>query len=436
MAHFAIIAPPLRGHYAPLSNLAAELIARGHRATFIQQEDARPLVEVGDASFAAIGALEAPVDTWTRPMSKIRGIAGLGGTMRRMERFTAMFCREAPDVLRKLGVDIIIADQLEPAGGLLAEHLRLPWISVATTIPMNRENCVPPPFVGWRYDPTERGLRRNAGGWLVTDLLLRSFNRVIERNAAMLGLPRRARIEDCFSPLLQLAQFVPSLDFPRRNLAPHFHYTGPFRRRTDPPFEVPRSSKPTVFASLGTLQGSRVRLFQKLAEACDQLGLRLIITHGGLARNSALGKLPGDTIVYDWIPYEAALASADLVVCHGGANAVLDSLSAGLPMVVIPLAFEQPGIAARVSYAGAGLTISRRASVRSFVKAFARIRDEASFRFRAQALADELSRAGGVSRAANLIEHALGASARPAIPTRAHAGQGGAHGDSRNGSRS
>ena len=31
MAHFAFIGPPLRGHYKPLSHLAAELIARGHR---------------------------------------------------------------------------------------------------------------------------------------------------------------------------------------------------------------------------------------------------------------------------------------------------------------------------------------------------------------------------------------------------------------------
>lgn len=435
MAHFAIIAPPLRGHYAPLSHLAAELIARGHRATFIHQEEAQQLVDAEGGEFAAIGKHESPLEFWTRPMAKIRGMVGLGSTMRRMERFTTMFCREGPAALRLLGIDVIIADQLEPAGGLLAMHLGLPWISVATTVLMNREAGVPPPFVNWRYDATERGLRKNAGGWLLTDLLLRSFNRAIEENSATLGLPKASSIEDCFSPSLQLSQMVPALDFPRRELPPSFHYTGPFRRDGDQPFDIPVSTKTTVFASLGTLQGSRVGLFERIAKACDQLGMRLIVAHGGLADSKALAGLPGETLVCDWVPYGAVLARSDLVVCHGGANTVLESLVGGRPMVVMPLAFEQPGIAARVQHSGAGLMLGRRSSARSIARAIARIRNEESFQVRAGEMSAQLKRAGGLSRAADLIEQLVGASAQRAAPTRGRAVRGGARGDSRSENR-
>ena len=124
----------------------------------------------------------------------------------------------------------MIVDQLEAGGGLVAEHLGLPFISIAATVPINREEGIPPPYVGWRYDPSEAGANRNRGGWRVTDLLMRRVGKAIERNAHLLGLPPRRRLEDCLSPLLQLSQMVPSIDFPRRELPPTFHYTGPFRR--------------------------------------------------------------------------------------------------------------------------------------------------------------------------------------------------------------
>lgn len=145
MAHFAFIGPPLRGHFRPLSHLAAELIARGHQATFIHQEDARHLVEAAGARFEAIGEAAPPVESWTRPMTRIRGIIGLGGMMEGMVRFTDTFCREAPAVLQRIGADALVVDQLEPGGGLVAEYLGLPFASIADTLPINREMGLPPP---------------------------------------------------------------------------------------------------------------------------------------------------------------------------------------------------------------------------------------------------------------------------------------------------
>lgn len=432
MAHFAFIGPPLRGHYKPMSHLAAELIARGHQATFIHQEEARALVEADGARFVAVGAAAASVVSWTRPMTRIRGIVGLGGMMRRMERFTDMFCREAPEVLRRLKVDAIISDQLEPAGGLVAAHLGLPWVSVADTLPMNREPGIPPPFVGWPYDPSPAGLKRNRGGWRVSDFLLRGFNRTIARNAAQLGLQPRRRMEDCFSPLLQLAQIVPGLDFPRAELPPSFHYTGPFRRGAVPDFTLPPSGgRPTVFCTLGTLQGSRVAMFRKVAEACAALNLRLVLTQGGMSKDRPIDWLPGNPLVYDWLPQEAVLTQVDMVVSHCGINTALEPLAAGLPMVVMPLAFEQPAIAARVHYSGAGKMLSRRASSAKLAETIAEVRGDPSYRARAEALRDEMRAAGGVVRAADLIEATLGLGARPGAATTARAARGGARGGSR-----
>ncbi|MEO7179043.1 MAG: nucleotide disphospho-sugar-binding domain-containing protein [Allosphingosinicella sp.] len=407
MTHFAVVAPPLRGHYRPLSNLAAELIGRGHRVTFLHHPDAAPLVEADGAQFEALGRGAPPVAGWTEPMAKISGLIGLDGTFGGMTRFTDMFCREAPAALRRIGADAMIVDQLEAGGGMVAEHLGLPFASIAVTVPINREPGVPPPYVGWRYEPGEKGEKRNRGGWRVADLLMRGVGDGIERNAKRLGLPARRRLEDCLSPSLQVSQMVPSLDFPRSRLPESFHYTGPFRRPSPDPWDLPPGDdRPLVYCTLGTLQGSRAGLFRKVARACAALDLRLLISQGYRGRLKP-GDLPGDVLVRDWVPQEAVLAQADMLVCHGGMNTVLERLATGLPMVVMPLAFEQSAIAARLEHAGVARALSWRASARRLAEAIVQVREEPRFRERAGSVRREMNAAGGVGRAAGLIEAAL-----------------------------
>jgi zeaxanthin glucosyltransferase len=407
VAHFAIVAPPLRGHYRPLSNLAEALIARGHRATFVHHADAAPLVEAQGAGFEPIGRGAPPVEGWTGPMARIRGLLGIGGVMDGMVRFTDMFCSEAPEALRRIGADAMIVDQLEAGGGLVAEHLGLPFASIAVTVPINREPGIPPPYLGWRFDPSGKGLRRNLGGWRVSDLLMRAVGDSIERNALRLGLPPRRGLDDCLSPILQISQMVPSLDFPREALPPGFHYTGPFRGAAVGAFELPPGDdRPLVYCTLGTLQGSRAGIFRKVASACAELDLRLLITQGNLGRLKP-GDLPGDPLICDWVPQEAVLPHADLVVCHGGMNTVLEPLAAGLPLVVIPLAFEQSATAARLERAGVARVVSRRSSARRLAGAIAEVRTRPDFRERAAAARLEIGDAGGTGRAAGLIEAAL-----------------------------
>jgi zeaxanthin glucosyltransferase len=407
MAHFAFVAPPLRGHYRPLSRLAAELIARGHRATFVHQPEAAPLVEAEGAGFEAIGGSAPPLAGWTAPMARISGLIGLGGVMSGMARFTDMVCGEAPAALRRIGADALIVDQLEAGGGLVAERLGLPYASVAITLPINREPGLPPPYVGWRFDPSAEGERRNRGGWRVADWLMRSVGDSIERNSKRLGLPPRRRLDDCLSPRLQISQMVPGLDFPRDALPAGFHYTGPFRGRAPEPFDLPPGDRrPLVYCTLGTLQGSRAAIFRKAARACEKLDLRLLISQGGRGRLQA-GDLPGNALVCDWVPQEAVIAQADMLVCHGGMNTVLEPLAAGLPMVVMPLAFEQSAIAARLEHAGVARVLSPRASARRLAEAIDEVRNVPAYRERAAAVRREIGEAGGVGRAAGLIEAAL-----------------------------
>jgi len=433
--HFAVIGPPLRGHYRPLSALAAELIARGHRATFIHHADAAGLVEADQAGFEAVGAGAPPLVGWTRPMARIKGVLGLSSVLDGMVRFTDMICRDGPAVIEWIGAEAVIVDQLEPAGALVADHVGLPFVSIANALPINREPGVPPPYVGWAHDPSPRGLKRNRGGWRVTDLLLRKVGKVIERNSTALGLAPRRCLEDCFSPNLQIAQIVPAIDFPRTQLPATFHYAGPFRRVRHEAFQLPPGDdRPLAYCSLGTLQGFRTGLFRKVAAACAKSNIKLLLSRGGALNR--LGRLPGHPLVYDWVPQEAVLEHASLTICHGGMNTVLDSLAAGVPMIVMPLAFEQTAIAARMRHAGVAEVLHPRSSSSRIAETIARVMGTPSYRARARAVQQHIAGAGGVARAADLIEAMLrpgAAAVRPAGATTADVARGDAHGDSRSG---
>ena len=357
-----------------------------------------------------------------------------------MARAPDMLCRETAPLLQRLGVEAILADQMEAAGALVAEHLGLPWVSVACALPVNREPRVPLPVMHWPWADTEWALRMNDSSTRVYDRLMAAHSRVIARWALAFGLPARERLDQCLSPWLQLSQTVAPFDFPRDGPGPH--HVGPLRD-AGPPSPADRTlheaalashtpgltdRRPFVFASLGTLQGGRLGLFLRIARACRALDVQLLVAHCDALdeRQAAQLRRSGATWVTGFAPQAAAVARADVVVTHGGLNTVMDALAAGTPMLVLPIAFDQPGCAARVVRAGAGLRLLPALACTGLLRrALGRLLREPTFRAAAQALAPHVRTAGGVARAASLIEAALQSpparTAASALPTPARA---------------
>ena len=56
MTHFGIISPPVSGHIHPFAALGRELIARGHRVTYLQMIDLEEKIRSEDLDFEAIGS--------------------------------------------------------------------------------------------------------------------------------------------------------------------------------------------------------------------------------------------------------------------------------------------------------------------------------------------------------------------------------------------
>jgi MGT family glycosyltransferase len=164
-----------------------------------------------------------------------------------------------------------------------------------------------------------------------------------------------------------------------------------------------------VYGSLGTLQNSRAPIFRCFAEACRDLDVQLVLSHGGGLTKAEEETMPGRPLVVSYAPQFDLLARASLTLTHAGLNTVLDSLANGVPVAAVPITYEQPAIARRVEWARAGraIPLSRLEPVR--LRAVIReILADGEYRAAVRRIADATRAAGGVVKAADIIEASLG----------------------------
>jgi zeaxanthin glucosyltransferase len=372
-------------------------------------EGAGPFVKTLDALYVPSRKSRPLADVIARAANP-NGPLGILRTVADTADLTERLCQHAPALLAEWGADAIVGDQMEPAAGLIARHMKLPMMSIACALPIETEPTIPLPFLPWAYDPTERGIKRNEGGERVARLLLTQQRRTLSRWSAHFGLTEKCEtLQDCLSPLGTIAQVTAEVDFPRQDRSRPMFSVGPIRDLDggEPlDFEID-PDKPFVFMSLGTLQGHRLNMFRAAANACRRLGVQLLVAHcGGLTAGQAASL--GATWVRDFVPQRAALRRADLCITHGGMNTVMDALEFGKPLIVLPIAFDQPGVASRVAHHGAGLRLSRHFRLQHQLEhAILTLIDDPSYRERAAEIGRSVKTSGGLTRAVDLLEEKL-----------------------------
>ena len=117
--------------------------------------------------------------------------------------------------------------------------------------------------------------------------------------------------------------------------------------------------------------------------------------------------MPGKPLVFDFVDQRALLNRCAVAISHCGFNTVLDALSFGVPILALPLAFEQPATAARLEHAGAGRVLPSWAGERRIRHGIAALLEDERYAEAAGRIAADIRGAGGVDAAACLIEALL-----------------------------
>jgi UDP:flavonoid glycosyltransferase YjiC (YdhE family) len=344
-------------------------------------------------------------------MGRRQGWDALRFTLDMVTDLTRVLFRDAPGAFRDARADLLLVDMAAAGGDVVAERLGLPFVSIANALLLNVDTQLPPGAWGWLPSRAPWARLRDHLGYLALDRVTRPIRRVLADRRRTWGLPPKDHPNDWFSPLAQVSQQPPEFEFPRR-LPPHFHFAGPFQdpsARAPVPFPFDAlDGRPLVYASMGTLQNRLLWVFRTIAEACDGLGVQLVVSLGGSADPEALGDLPGSPLVVRAAPQLDLLSRARLAITHAGMNTALESLARGVPMVCIPVTGDQPAVAARVGWTGTGLIVPPgRLTVRRLRAAVCRVLLEPAFGHNAARLRDSIARGGGVHRAADVVERVL-----------------------------
>jgi MGT family glycosyltransferase len=378
--------------------------------------DIKSKVSSSGLTFVEIGAGLFPLGT-TEEMYKTLGelssLEGIKYTIQWLAQETNMLCAEAPAAIQAAGINLLIIDQLTVIGGTIADHLKLPFVTVCNALPINREPGVPPFFTTWTYQTNWWSRWRNQLGNSLVDYLSRKVWQLIVDQRQLWGLPPYANRDASYSQLAQICQLPPDFDFPRENLSPKMHFTGPLQdpsgresvrfKGTEFPFER-LTGQPLIYASMGTLQNRRKDIFSCIATACHSLDIQLVVSLGNPNQNPADFTLVGQPIVVSYAPQQLLIERASLVISHGGLNTVLGSLRAAVPLVVIPITNEQPGIATRVLRTGAGQMVTLQQLNASRLKtAVNQVLEDNYYRLNAQKVQAAIQAAGGVKKAADII---------------------------------
>ncbi|MDJ0633676.1 MAG: glycosyltransferase [Xenococcaceae cyanobacterium MO_188.B29] len=422
MTHFGIICPAAAGHLNPMTTLGYELQRRGHRVTLLGIEDAQPKVLAAGLEFQVIGKSDFPKgatkDLFTQ-LGNLSGFKALQYTINWIANGANIVLRDAPEAVKAAGIEALLVDQAAPEGGTVAEYLDIPFVSVCSAIMLNREINVPPFTTPWNYDPSWRGILRNRVGYALLNRIGKSLRKVINDYRQQWNLSPYHDPNGNYSQLAQLSQQPAEFEFPRKELPSVFHFTGPYNNpasREPTPFPYEKlTGQPLIYASMGTLQNRLLWIFHMIAEACVGLDVQLVIALGGGEAPESLPELPGNTIVVGYAPQLELLQKAILTITHAGMNTTLESLSNGVPMVAIPITNDQPGVAARIAWTGTGKVVPLgKVSVEKLREAIKQVLTEDSYKKNALRLQEAIRRAGGVSRAADIIEQVV-ATGKPVL---------------------
>jgi MGT family glycosyltransferase len=412
MTHFGIICPPFPGHLNPLSALGRELRSRGHCVTFLQIPDLELKVHSEGLDFYPIGQSTYQPGSLAQTfaqVSKLSGIEALRYSVNFCQRLTEIICQDAPKAIEAAGIEILLVDQLEPTGETVAEFLRIPFIRVSCGQAIHRRADVPPFFTPWSYQNTWWARWRNQAAYYLLDRSCQPILQVLNQYRRKWKLsPYRNIYASSVAAVAHISQQPADFDFPCANLPENFYYTGPFRnsspRSVSFPFER-LTGQPLIYASLGSVQNTKEEIFYCIASACEGLDVQLVITHGGGMSAAAVQKLPGYPLVVEYAPQLEVLAKASLTITHGGLNTVLDSLSYGVPLVAIPITYEQPGTGARIGWTGTGEVIPLSdLSIPKLRTAIQTVLTDDSYLKNASRLQQAIHQAGGVKRAADIVE--------------------------------
>jgi MGT family glycosyltransferase len=410
---------PLTGHLNPMTALARKLQSRGHEVVFIGVPDIEPVVRAADLDFVPFCENEYPPGSVAKSWDGVAQLHGLNVVRYTARELTPGLLKAAlehlPGKLAETGVNALVLDTVYRLLEIVPMHLRLPYVQIWNILHFDFSGSTPLALYSWPHETSPEALARNVVGLEIVREIRGPVIPLAQSYAERNGLEIDWSIPAAtLSKLAVITQTPKEFDFPIPHLPPQFHYAGPFhdnegREPVSFPWEK-LTGKPLIYASLGTIVNGLNKVYGTILEAVGEFPeMQVVLSVGRHFSPRDLGSIPSNTIVVRIAPQIELLKRAVLCITHAGLNTALEALAQGVPMVAIPIGYDQPGVAARIAYHGVGEFVEiGDLTARHLSRLIIKIKANPSYRDKARWFQKVLGETRGLDIAADIIERVFG----------------------------
>lgn len=390
MNKFLFVVPPLTGHINPTLSLGKALLDKGHEVAWLsidkQLQQALPLggkfCEVIDESLDHTEQKAYLNQISSKNVTGIESIKFLYDEV--LVPLNRYMYKGIDQWVTRFAPDVIINDQQLFAAAMVAFRRGIKY-ATSVTAPAAVKMQQDLPGVSQWEDKQIISLQKEFG----------------------LQLGRSVACSE------ELVLVYTSLDFfGEMTLNANYHFVGlsTGNRVSNPFFDWEefhvKAKEKKILVSIGTTFDHQFKrsFFEKVVEAFKDADFTVIV----VSDPALFESWPDNFIVYPRIPQLDLLPLMDAVVCHGGHNTVCETLMQGIPLIVVPIAYDQSYVAGRVVATGCGLRLNyKRFKPDHLVQALDQILRQPAFKKAARNLQNSFIKAGGVERAAqHLIDFA------------------------------
>lgn len=353
------ISAPLFSHadWGGFLRTARALARRGHSVTWLSGQSLRGPIEAAGLSFIPLtetGWLWPPP-----PAPDVSAMPPADAVLLRYRRALDTWLDEekvaagVDDIVRSAhrdgAPDVILTDPFLSAAAIAAEMLDVPLV-----------------VCGW---PAMRELDDTSLFWVQKALAGESRER-LDRLFRRFGVTGRnfssGAAPSVLSPLLHVTYFTPEwYQADAANLlSQNIHAGGVPIAAPEPEWlgEIP-SDRPLALVTLGTVFTGDLGFYAWSAQAAAREGLVPVVAIGGNpvapdAKAQLVAALPKGTRLVNFVPFDAVLPRARLVIHHGGMGTTHAAAVWGVPQIIVPHAADQRGQAVRAAQAKIGLNLT------------------------------------------------------------------------------
>ena len=155
---------------------------------------------------------------------------------------------------------------------------------------------------------------------------------------------------------------------------------------------------------MGTINNNCLDFYQKCLNAFQDECYQVVMSIGNKTEISELQNIPKNFIVKNYVPQLEVLKRADVFISHGGLNSVSEALYFGVPVIVIPMANDQPVVAKRLAELGAGLNLNMTEITTEILNHMVHtVLTDPSYQQQSREIGNTFVESGGYKKASDLI---------------------------------